>query len=102
MYTICVCCAAGHGTSLIAMNQLKKIIANMGYDSKTEFRVIHCDLGSIGSTDADLFVTSQTFEKRIPNTAKSSRTILYVKNIAILKGVEEVIKPYLVENIGEK
>ena len=102
MYTICVCCAAGHGTSLIAMNQLKKIITNMGYDPKTEFRVIHCDLGSIGSTDADLFLTSQAFEQRIPNTAKTMHEIIYVKNIAILKGVEEVIKPYLVEHIGER
>ena len=99
MYTICGSCAAGHGTSLIAMNQLKKIITNMGYDPKTDFRVIHCDLGSIGSTDADLFITSQSFEKMISNTSKEANEIVYVKNIAILKGIEDTIKPYLEKNI---
>ena len=64
MYKITTVCVAGIGTSMIARDIVSKAVEKLGYGGQVSVEA--CELGSAGSLDCDLIVTSKELGDKIP------------------------------------
>ncbi|SHE33515.1 PTS system, ascorbate-specific IIB component [Thermoanaerobacter uzonensis DSM 18761] len=80
-------CGMGVGSSVIAKlnveNLLKKLDINGNVDS--------CDLGSVTSTNGDIYVTTKEIFENLPENIKD-KTIV-ISNFVAIKEIEEVLAP---------
>jgi len=92
MKILCVC-GMGLGSSLIAKMNIDEILKEMNIRATVET----CDVGSIRSEKADLYVTTRELAANIPaeNAAKTVILTNFVKKDEIRKAMEPVLRNYI-------
>lgn len=92
MKILCLC-GMGLGSSLIAKMNIDEILKEMNIRATVET----CDVGSIRSEKADLYVTTRELAANIPaeNAAKTVILTNFVKKDEIRKAMEPVLRNYI-------
>lgn len=92
MKILCLC-GMGLGSSLIAKMNIDEILKEMNLRATVET----CDVGSIRSEKADLYVTTRELAANIPaeNAAKTVILTNFVKKDEIRKAMEPVLRNYV-------
>ncbi|HWR29561.1 MAG: maltose transporter subunit [Firmicutes bacterium] len=92
MKILCLC-GMGLGSSLIAKMNIDEILKEMNLRATVET----CDVGSIRSEKADLYVTTRELAANIPaeNAAKTVILTNFVKKDEIRKAMEPVLRQYI-------
>ncbi|OCG10274.1 PTS maltose transporter subunit IIABC [Gilliamella sp. wkB178] len=89
MKIICVC-GMGLGSSVIAKMNLEQVLKSMNIDAQVDT----CDVGSVRSTPADLYVTTYELAQSMPVEYKDKTVILtnFVRKVEIEKSIDECLK----------
>ena len=92
MKILCLC-GMGLGSSLIAKMNIDEILKEMNIRATVET----CDVGSIRSEKADLYVTTRELAANIPaeNAAKTVILTNFVKKDEIRKAMEPVLRNFI-------
>ncbi|KAA9242074.1 PTS sugar transporter subunit IIB [Aerococcus tenax] len=80
-------CGNGLGSSLILKINVDKILKELGIDAQVEAK----DVGSVPSSDAELFVTTTQFK---PNLENLEKNIIYVNNVMDKDVLREQLEDY--------
>lgn len=80
-------CGNGLGSSLILKINVDKILKELGEKADVEAT----DVGSVGSSGADLIVTTTQFESNLKNVDKK---IIYVNNVMDKKELKEQLTDF--------
>ena len=84
-------CGNGLGSSLILKINVDKILKQLGEDAEVEA----ADVGSAGSSDADLLVTTTQFESNLKSIDKD---VIYVNNVMDNDELKEQLEEYFENN----
>lgn len=98
MYKITTVCVAGIGTSMIARDIVSTVVKKLGYGNSVS--VDACELGSAGSLDCDLIVTSKDLADKIPPSFIRPIPVIPVSSIVDEKEITAAIKPILEEEFN--
>lgn len=98
MYKIATVCVAGIGTSMIARDIVSSVVKKLGYGDSVS--VDACELGSAGSLDCDLIVTSRDLADKIPPSFIKPVPVLPVSSIVDETGITVALKPILDKEFG--
>jgi ascorbate PTS system EIIB component len=92
MKILCIC-GMGLGSSLIAKMNIDDILREMGIQATVET----CDVGSVNSERADIYVTTRELASNIPKENADRTVILtnFVKKDEIRKAMEPVLAKYI-------
>lgn len=80
-------CGNGLGSSLILKINVDKILKELGEKADVEAT----DVGSVGSSGADLIVTTTQFESNLKNVDKK---VIYVNNVMDKKELKEQLTDF--------
>ena len=91
MKILCIC-GMGLGSSLIAKMNIDDILRDMGIRATVET----CDIGSVNSERADIYVTTRELAANIPKEHVDKTVILtnFVKKDEIRRAMEPVLAQY--------
>lgn len=98
MYKITTVCVAGIGTSMIAKDIVSRVVEKLGYGQQVS--VDACELGSAGSLDCDLIVTSKELGDKIPPSFIRPVPVIAVSSIVDEAGITEALRPVLEQELG--
>ncbi|EKO3562970.1 PTS sugar transporter subunit IIB [Vibrio fluvialis] len=86
MKIVCVC-GMGLGSSVIAKMNIEQVLSNIGVDSTVDA----CDVGSIRSIQADLYVTTRELAATMPAEYEYKTLVLtnFVRKPEIEKAITE-------------
>jgi PTS system ascorbate-specific IIB component len=84
-------CGNGLGSSLILKINVDKILKEIGQEADVEAT----DVGSSGSSGADLIVTTSQFESNLKSIDKE---VIYVNNVMDKKELKEQLEEYFNKN----
>lgn len=84
-------CGNGLGSSLILKINVDKILKELDRDADVEAT----DVGSAGSSGADLIVTTTQFESNLKSVDKE---VIYVNNVMDKKELKEQLEEYFNKN----
>lgn len=89
MHIICVC-GMGLGSSVIAKMNIEQVLKNMGISATVDT----CDLGSVRSVSADLYVTTRELAVNMPAELQDKTVVLtnFVRKVEIESCMEAYIK----------
>ncbi|AEF18146.1 phosphotransferase system lactose/cellobiose-specific IIB subunit [Thermoanaerobacterium xylanolyticum LX-11] len=82
-------CGMGVGTSVIAKMNVENLLKKLNLDGDVQ----SCDLGSVTSTNADIYVTTKEIYETLPDSIKSKT--IQISNFVVMKEVEEALIPVL-------
>jgi PTS system ascorbate-specific IIB component len=82
-------CGMGVGTSVIAKMNVENLLRKLNLDGDVQ----SCDIGSVTSTDADIYVTTKEIYESLPDTIKNKT--IKISNFVLMKEVEEALIPIL-------
>ncbi len=88
MRIVCVC-GMGLGSSVIASMNVKDLLKKLGIEAAVET----CDLGSVRSNPADIYVTTRELAGSMPEEMKSKTAIL--TNFFKKTEMEATLAPFL-------
>lgn len=86
MKIICVC-GMGLGSSVIAKMNIEQVLSNLGVDGSVEA----CDVGSIRSTNGDVYVTTRELAATMPDEYAEKTLVLtnFVRKPEIEKAITD-------------
>lgn len=89
MKIVCVC-GMGLGSSVIAKINIEQVLKNMGVTAEVET----CDLGSIRSVKADLYITTRELAVTMPEELQASTLVLtnFVRKVEIEKSLADYLR----------
>jgi PTS system ascorbate-specific IIB component len=88
MKIVCVC-GMGLGSSVIASMNVRDVLNRLGIDALVDT----CDLGSVRSNPADLYVTTRELAGNMPEELKSRTAVL--TNFVKKAEIEATLTPFL-------
>ena len=88
MKIVCVC-GMGLGSSVIASMNVRDVLKKLGIQATVDT----CDLGSVRSNPADLYVTTRELAGNMPEEMKSKTAIL--TNFVKKAEMESTLAPFL-------
>ncbi|EFH8759554.1 MULTISPECIES: PTS sugar transporter subunit IIB [Enterobacteriaceae] len=89
MKIVCVC-GMGLGSSVIAKMNIEQVLKKMGLSATVDT----CDLGSIRSVPADLYVTTRELAVSMPAEVQSKTIVLtnFVRKVEIESSIGDYLK----------
>lgn len=89
MHIICVC-GMGLGSSVIAKMNIEQVLKNMGIAATVDT----CDLGSVRSVPADIYVTTRELAMNMPADVQSKTIVLtnFVRKVEIESCIGDYLK----------
>ncbi|MFG6655650.1 PTS sugar transporter subunit IIB [Scandinavium sp. M-37] len=89
MKIVCVC-GMGLGSSVIAKMNIEQVLKNMDLSATVDT----CDLGSVRSVPADLYVTTRELAANMPAEVQSKTIVLtnFVRKVEIESSIGDYLK----------
>lgn len=88
MNIVCVC-GMGLGSSVIAKMNIQAVLKNMDVDASVDT----CDLGSVRSMPADIYVTTKELAGSMPSEFQNKTVVLL--NFVRKDGIEAALRDHL-------